>query len=606
MSSITAQQAKLDLELVLKEKRLEIGKCNGRINPGKTQREPTFQVILDALALTPCYSVFLTTADVLEVYMHHFLGYYPQIFPRVHGQNFDELPIDEVIVSFFKELNHTREINSIIDVVVDQMHQPWRTFATLINRSLSGKTFGLDKIRLSRAQILWGMYYKKNVDYVELLWEDSTYQIDNRGHKKQEKIPEMRENKAYKTYLSYATRVIPLKKIRKFKKPASPKLTTIPVSPEEPTRKSKRVKRPAMKPTNAPTAGVVIRDTHVMSLSKKKEKMTVEKRKGIDFLSKVALIEEAQYEEVHKKSLRDFHKTHLSGFGIVTSAAKIIPSVTNKGTGAKPRVPDVTEEESTKSEAESWGRDEDDSNNDHVSRSEGSDQESNSGDDNPNLTKKKGWIPSMKLMRMKRVPNLIKRRMKKMLKMMKQKRMTGLLKPRPTILMMKMKPMLNRRLKIMLKEGTDAEMINVQQGNEILEITLNQVIEDAHVTISTITKKTEVTVTSSSHSSDLASFLNFSDIPHTDAEIVSPMDVHVHHEVPSKQTPILLTVPILVITDSSPVYSTVIPQSLQSFTPPPPQSTLTLPPRLKTRRHKRVTTLEKEVDELKRNDPINT
>ncbi|GKF05060.1 hypothetical protein Tco_0035728, partial [Tanacetum coccineum] len=33
-----------------------------------------------------------------------------------------------------------------------------------------------------------GMYYKKNVDYVELLWEDFTYQIDNRGHKKQEKM----------------------------------------------------------------------------------------------------------------------------------------------------------------------------------------------------------------------------------------------------------------------------------------------------------------------------------------------------------------------------------------------------------------------------------
>ncbi|GKD54794.1 hypothetical protein Tco_1288181 [Tanacetum coccineum] len=120
MSSITAQQAKLDLELVPKEKRLEIGKCNGRLNPGKTQREPTFQVVLDALALTPCYYAFLTTADV------------PEICPKVHGQDFDELPTDEDIMSFFKELGHTGEIKSIIDVVVDQMHQPWKTFATII------------------------------------------------------------------------------------------------------------------------------------------------------------------------------------------------------------------------------------------------------------------------------------------------------------------------------------------------------------------------------------------------------------------------------------------------------------------------------------------
>ncbi|GJV81058.1 hypothetical protein Tco_1516928 [Tanacetum coccineum] len=125
MSSITAQQTKLDLELVPKEKRLEIRKCNGRLNPGKKQREPTFQVMLDALALTPS-----------------------------HGQNFDELPTNEDIVSFFKELGHTGEIKTITDIVVDQMHQPWRTFATIINRSLSGKTTGLDKLRLSRAQIL--------------------------------------------------------------------------------------------------------------------------------------------------------------------------------------------------------------------------------------------------------------------------------------------------------------------------------------------------------------------------------------------------------------------------------------------------------------------
>ncbi|GJU68014.1 hypothetical protein Tco_1254273 [Tanacetum coccineum] len=82
------------------------------------------------------------------------------------------------------------------------------------------------------------------------------------------------------------------------------------------------------------------------------------------------------------------------------------------------------------------------------------------------------------------------------------------------------------------KEGTDDDMINVQQGNENPEITLNQVIEDAHVIISTVPKKTEVN--SSSHSSDLAAkFLNFADIPTTNAEIISLMDVHsIHVEEP--------------------------------------------------------------------------
>ncbi|GJU68012.1 hypothetical protein Tco_1254271 [Tanacetum coccineum] len=40
-----------------------------------------------------------------------------------HGQNFDEPPTDDVIVSFFKELGHTGDIKSTTNVV-DQMHQP--------------------------------------------------------------------------------------------------------------------------------------------------------------------------------------------------------------------------------------------------------------------------------------------------------------------------------------------------------------------------------------------------------------------------------------------------------------------------------------------------
>ncbi|GJZ47778.1 hypothetical protein Tco_0601610 [Tanacetum coccineum] len=97
----------------------------------------TFQVVLNALALTPCYPAFLITADVTE------------ICPRVPGLDFDALPSKEDTISFSRYLGHTGVINSFNDVVIDQMHQPWRTFAAIINRSLSGKTSGLDKLCLS-------------------------------------------------------------------------------------------------------------------------------------------------------------------------------------------------------------------------------------------------------------------------------------------------------------------------------------------------------------------------------------------------------------------------------------------------------------------------
>ncbi|GJZ23255.1 integrase, catalytic region, zinc finger, CCHC-type containing protein [Tanacetum coccineum] len=108
-----------------------------------------------------------------------------KICARVQGQDFDALPTDEETMYFLRDLGHTREIHSLNDVVVDQMHQTWRTFTALINKSLSRKITGLDKPHLSKAQILWGMYHQKNVDYVELLWEDFIYQIDNKAYKKQ-------------------------------------------------------------------------------------------------------------------------------------------------------------------------------------------------------------------------------------------------------------------------------------------------------------------------------------------------------------------------------------------------------------------------------------
>ncbi|GJU90942.1 hypothetical protein Tco_1303365 [Tanacetum coccineum] len=430
MSSITAQLTKLHLELVPKENRLDIEKCNGRIPSGLTPREPTFQVVLDAIALTPCYPTFLITADV-----------------------------------------------------------PERTFAALINRGLSGKTSGLDKLRLSRAQILW----ESTQMYEAILPKCLTSSV-------------MKESKAYKTYLGYATGDVPPKMAQKFKK-ASP--------------------------------------------SKK---------------------------DIRKKSLKDFHKTHPSGSGTIAekpqSVDKITPTVTSDGTGDKPGVLDVTEDDSTESEYESWGNDEDDSNNEQESSNEGSEQENESDEqesDSEQEEESKDDDP-------------------------------------------KEEDFVHTPTDDKDEDNLESESGDVVKRNENLETSQEQVVEDAHVTIYTVTKKTEVCVTSSSRSSDLASkFLNFLDIPHADAEILSPLDVHVHHEVPRTQAPTLLTISVFVITESSPVY-TNIPQSSQTFTPPPILTTPNPPLIIVTtnplstlpdfasvfRFNDRVTTLEKEVAKLKK------
>ncbi|GJV36791.1 hypothetical protein Tco_1409268 [Tanacetum coccineum] len=474
MTSITTQQTKLDLELVPKENRFDIGKCNGRIPRGFSPREPTFQVVLDAIALTPCYPAFLIMADV------------PEICPRVQGQDFDPLPFEEDTVSFLRDLGHNGVINSLNDVVVYQMHQPWRTFAALINRSLSGKTTGLDKLRFSRAQIIWEASQRYEAVLPDCLIS-----------------PKMKENKAYKTYLGFATGAVPLKVVELKK--------ALPI-------------------------GIIIREPPVTTKTKGKgkEKVDVAHGKGIELLSDVSLTDKALMKEVRKKSLRDFHKTHPGGSGTTAkeppSVEKTTPTVISEGTSDKPGVPDVTNDDSYKSETESWGNDEDDSNEEQESGDEVSDQEkasdeqeldSKQDDDDDDDQENEESDHENESEDDETKSDEGDQGMDDTTDQVNDDVDTRLEEPTQTT------------NEIVQGEGTKAEMTEAQQGNENLSTNQEQVVEDAHVTISTVPKKIEGLVASSSLSSDLATkFLNFSDIPQTDAEIVSPLDIHVHHEVP--------------------------------------------------------------------------
>ncbi|GKA54724.1 hypothetical protein Tco_0753673 [Tanacetum coccineum] len=344
------------------------------------------------------------------------------------------------------------------------------------------------------------MYHQKYVDYVELLWEDFTYQIDNKVYKKQENIDEVKPR--LQNYLGHATSVVPPKIARKFKKASPYKKDSIHVqADEEPVHKGKR---------------------------------------------------ETPLKEVRKKSLRDFYKTHPSGSGTIAekppSVEKITPTITSEGTGDKPGVPDVIKVDSTESESESWGNDEDDNNNKQEACDKGNGQENASEEQESDLEQDEEFEDDNQEEEEIDQENDLK----KIIESDEDKGMDDTTNQFDDDVDARLEEPTQTK-EVVQGEGADVEMKEAQQGNENLETTQEQVVDDAHVTITT-TKKTEVPVTSSSRSSDLASkFLNFSNIPHTDAEIVSPLDVHVHHEVPRTQAPTLLTIPISVITESSPV-----------------------------------------------------
>ncbi|GJY27588.1 hypothetical protein Tco_0403355 [Tanacetum coccineum] len=63
--------------------------------------------------------------------------------------------------------------------------------AAISNMYLSSKAASNDRLRKSRIDILCGMFYRENVDYPKLIWEDFAFQIDYKQLKKgrRENVP---------------------------------------------------------------------------------------------------------------------------------------------------------------------------------------------------------------------------------------------------------------------------------------------------------------------------------------------------------------------------------------------------------------------------------
>nr|GEW58953.1 hypothetical protein [Tanacetum cinerariifolium] len=142
MNMTIDQQVALDEALVPHASRLRIGKSNFRLRSDIMSKESTLQVVYDVLKLTSFYKAFLVTTDVPEIYMQEFwatatvhhhsirfkmnnkkriinLEYFKKmlhICPRIPNQSFDELPFEEEILAFLKELGHSGEIKKITDV----------------------------------------------------------------------------------------------------------------------------------------------------------------------------------------------------------------------------------------------------------------------------------------------------------------------------------------------------------------------------------------------------------------------------------------------------------------------------------------------------------
>nr|GEV67514.1 hypothetical protein [Tanacetum cinerariifolium] len=233
------------------------------------------------MRMCPFFKAFLVTVDVPEIYMqelwatamvhHHAIRFKMDnkkhivnlesfrdmlhICPRLPGQSFAEPPFEEEILAFIRFLRHIALIRKLTDVNINKLYQPWRFFAAIINKCLIGKSSGYDSLRLSQAQILWGLYHKRNVDYVYLMWEDFVYQP---------------KASVRKTRSSFETTITPPTTV------AGPRLTTS---------------------------------------EKGKQAAKAFKAKSLSALSEVAMTEAQQLKLVTKRSLQQTHISQVSGFG---------------------------------------------------------------------------------------------------------------------------------------------------------------------------------------------------------------------------------------------------------------------------------------------------
>nr|GEV41948.1 retrovirus-related Pol polyprotein from transposon TNT 1-94 [Tanacetum cinerariifolium] len=326
MNPIAAQQVALDNALVASENQVYIGKCNMRIDPINTPKEPTYQVVFDALAITTCYPAFLITAEVLEIYMHQFWRTITKI------KNSSSLPNQELvaplssdmeIVSFIKELRYACDIDSVIKVYTDHMHQPWRTFAA----------------------------YLGSLRFVSKTEE---YQVYGALTPKGTTNQKTRNSPAYKMYLAFSTRAATLKKERKFKKPNSPSKKKALIAVEE--LADKPVKKPAAR---RQSTSVQIRDTPGVSVLKKKALAKTERSKEIELLSEAALLTEAQLKKAIKQSKREINIHQVGGSSEGADIETEVPdeqkgksSDSSEGTGLILGVPDVSKADSSKSDDE--------------------------------------------------------------------------------------------------------------------------------------------------------------------------------------------------------------------------------------------------------------
>ncbi|GKA35733.1 hypothetical protein Tco_0722224 [Tanacetum coccineum] len=218
--------------------------------------------MIDVIKNSTCFKAFTISADVPEIFMQQFWYTIKKvqctdsyefllankkcrvdaevfrkildICPRVEGKEFIELQNDDDTFAFLLDLGYKGPLHKYTNMYVDHMNQPWRNLEAIINKSLSGKTASNDRLRKSRIDIMWGMFYKENeygLEIPDVMLNDT-----------------IKRSESYQMFIKYSTGQISPKKSRgkgsQGKKTVDDTQETVDVSEEsEPVKKKTASKR---------------------------------------------------------------------------------------------------------------------------------------------------------------------------------------------------------------------------------------------------------------------------------------------------------------------------------------------------------------------------
>ncbi|GJR56411.1 hypothetical protein Tco_1406932 [Tanacetum coccineum] len=530
MNPVVTQQFSLDNSLVTPEKRLKIERNSIK----KIGNSDSYNFKLDKKQCRVDTEVFLEILQSIQFFPTK------NLWNFIQKKNCFHLSRNLVILANFMYQANNREISS-----AQKEHMPYPRFTKFIISHFISK----DKTKYTRNKINLHTIHDDSL-LGTLKFVSKTKDSQKYGAL----IPDgminqdIKDSKAYKTSYDFATGKVAPKKARRFKKIASPSRKLSHVKEAEHVKKDKRVKRPTKKSTTASTAGVAIRDTP-------------------------ALLEDAQLKKALKKSRQETHKLQASGSSEgadfeskVLDESKAKPSGTDEG----------TDDESNDDDDDNDVVNKDGDNKDNDGDSDAYDSERTDLDldeeVNPNHNLKDDKEEETQDDEYVHTPDYYVPTDEESHEENREfdKEEYDELYKDVNIMPKDTKPK---------KEGKgDAEKTNAGLEDVSQEKTYEQVVEDVHVTL-TSSQKNDSSKQSSSISSDFTSkFLNLDNVPPTDSEVPSLMNVKTYQDDSSTHAPPLLTVPVMVILETSTVSSITVPPTIQQITLIPLQSTPTPTP----------------------------